>query len=297
MATLLFLDFSDWIYHCIFQDLIPRHLIRAISDRSDDFWVVIGKKYSEIKSFLHQNILKEYKEIDNIFSQNEDHLTCVLAVMSWMKEKEQDVHQNVTAILRQNCGNLSRLFDLIYNPQYPLWDVITRNSRSEHEALALYQTCIIIIATLLTSNNQMINCFANVLANPNYCINMYLPTMAEHRFFSVLPELRTSNGENAMFTCPKGHLYTIGDCTGAVTTSNCPHCKETIGGTDYRLATGNQKISLNPETQAGYKRIIVDGNYSTGVERMSLQGHSVTQFILHTSLLAASFVAPGIVCR
>lgn len=270
----------------------------AISDRSTDFWVILGNKYSEIKSLLLQSNPKDYnKGIGKIFDQNQDSVACVLAVLSWMSEKGKDVQQNVAALIRQRCGNLSKILDWALNPNFLLWNIITTSSRSEHEALTLYQSCIVVIAVLVTSANQMMNGFSDILTNPNCFAKMYLPTMPEHRFFSVLPELRTSNGQNAMYTCPKGHLYTIGDCTGAVTTSNCPQCKEVIGGLEYKPAAGNKRVEMNAETEAGYKRNDVDGNFRTGAERMSLQGHSVTQFILHTSLLVASFVAPGVICR
>ena len=42
------------------------------------------------------------------------------------------------------------------------------------------------------------------------------------------------------FKCPNGHYYVIDDCGGATTTSKCPDCKATVGGTSYRLSAGNQ---------------------------------------------------------
>ena len=42
------------------------------------------------------------------------------------------------------------------------------------------------------------------------------------------------------YKCPKGHYYCIGECGGANQESKCPECKAIIGGTNYRLATGNQ---------------------------------------------------------
>ena len=42
------------------------------------------------------------------------------------------------------------------------------------------------------------------------------------------------------YKCPKGHYYCIGECGGANQESKCPECKAIIGGTNHRLATGNQ---------------------------------------------------------
>jgi hypothetical protein len=42
------------------------------------------------------------------------------------------------------------------------------------------------------------------------------------------------------FKCPNGHYYAIADCGGAVSTSRCPDCKVTVGGTNYRMSAGNK---------------------------------------------------------
>ena len=36
-----------------------------------------------------------------------------------------------------------------------------------------------------------------------------------------------------------GHVYTIGECGGAMERSQCPECKAEIGGAQHRLAEGN----------------------------------------------------------
>ncbi|KAL6075671.1 NFX1-type zinc finger-containing protein 1 [Balamuthia mandrillaris] len=42
------------------------------------------------------------------------------------------------------------------------------------------------------------------------------------------------------FECPNGHVYTIGECGGAMQRSSCPECGEVVGGGDHRLAEGNR---------------------------------------------------------
>ncbi|XP_041378518.1 NFX1-type zinc finger-containing protein 1-like [Gigantopelta aegis] len=41
------------------------------------------------------------------------------------------------------------------------------------------------------------------------------------------------------YKCKNGHIYTIGNCGGAMVTSSCPECGEVIGGQNHRLADGN----------------------------------------------------------
>jgi hypothetical protein len=42
------------------------------------------------------------------------------------------------------------------------------------------------------------------------------------------------------YKCPKGHYYQIGDCGGAMQTSQCQECGEKIGGRNHQLLATNQ---------------------------------------------------------
>mmetsp|Transcript_33938 Transcript_33938/g.71265 ORF Transcript_33938/g.71265 Transcript_33938/m.71265 type:complete len:99 (+) Transcript_33938:463-759(+) len=50
---------------------------------------------------------------------------------------------------------------------------------------------------------------------------------------------RTNGMGNHWYQCPKGHIYVIGDCGGAMTTSQCPECGATIGGQSHVLLSDN----------------------------------------------------------
>jgi hypothetical protein len=43
----------------------------------------------------------------------------------------------------------------------------------------------------------------------------------------------------AVYACPNGHIYTIGDCGGAMERGTCPECGAKIGGEQHRAAEGN----------------------------------------------------------
>jgi hypothetical protein len=51
---------------------------------------------------------------------------------------------------------------------------------------------------------------------------------------------RQSGMGNYWYTCPNGHIYTIGDCGGAMIEAKCPECGSTIGGANHRSAMGNE---------------------------------------------------------
>ncbi|KXZ53505.1 hypothetical protein GPECTOR_7g955 [Gonium pectorale] len=46
-----------------------------------------------------------------------------------------------------------------------------------------------------------------------------------------------------LYSCPNGHLYTIGECGGAMQASTCPECGAVIGGGGHQLAGGNTRAS------------------------------------------------------
>ena len=46
------------------------------------------------------------------------------------------------------------------------------------------------------------------------------------------------------YKCPKGHIYAIGECGGAMQRGKCPECAAVIGGEKHRLEEGNE---LAPE--------------------------------------------------
>ena len=45
------------------------------------------------------------------------------------------------------------------------------------------------------------------------------------------------------YECPNGHIYTIGECGGAMQESCCPECGEQIGGSGHRLQGRNRTAS------------------------------------------------------
>jgi len=62
--------------------------------------------------------------------------------------------------------------------------------------------------------------------------------VTEQERLSILKAMGSVSGH--WYKCPRGHFYYIGECGGAVTSSQCPECGSVIGGGQHRLAAGNR---------------------------------------------------------
>ncbi len=64
------------------------------------------------------------------------------------------------------------------------------------------------------------------------------------------------------FTCTKGHYYCITECGGAMQTSRCPECGETIGGADHRyVPTARLASDMDGATRPAWSSGNEMGNY------------------------------------
>jgi hypothetical protein len=67
---------------------------------------------------------------------------------------------------------------------------------------------------------------------------------------NALREASSIQPKGAWYKCPNGHLYTIGDCGGALVRAKCLECGAVIGGENHRAAEGNRH-SGEPDGSAG----------------------------------------------
>lgn len=72
-------------------------------------------------------------------------------------------------------------------------------------------------------------------------------TSAEKKaiFQAMGKDVGTGNGGfgGHWYQCANGHVYTIGECGGAMQQSRCPECGVVVGGQSHRLAQGNSTAS------------------------------------------------------
>ncbi|XP_065332254.1 NFX1-type zinc finger-containing protein 1-like isoform X1 [Cloeon dipterum] len=85
------------------------------------------------------------------------------------------------------------------------------------------------------------------------CKNVPGLGITETERVEILQAMTGQLKHGSWYQCPKGHVYVIGECGGAMQTSKCPECGATIGGGNHRLTEGNRHFSgMDRSAQAAW---------------------------------------------
>ena len=69
------------------------------------------------------------------------------------------------------------------------------------------------------------------------------------------------------YTCPNGHIFSIGECGGAMQASRCNECGEAIGGGNHALLGTNRRANLMENIAADQGQGNPRGVGDKGLER------------------------------
>lgn len=72
----------------------------------------------------------------------------------------------------------------------------------------------------------------------NYCEDVRYISVSESEKTMIVKAMDLKQGH--WFKCPKGHIYCIDQCGGAMEEGKCPECGSMIGGTQHRLRDDNR---------------------------------------------------------
>ena len=87
------------------------------------------------------------------------------------------------------------------------------------------------------------NCssYLKYITSNNEALSVKYTTVTEEEKKILVKAMGLTQGH--WFKCPKGHIYCIGECGGAMEEAKCPECGSTIGGTQHRLVSDNSLAS------------------------------------------------------
>ncbi|XP_054840650.1 NFX1-type zinc finger-containing protein 1-like [Eublepharis macularius] len=165
------------------------------------------------------------------------------AVEAWLGRREGDTFSaQQLKECRNEIGRISYLANIFvrlssYETQLP--DLPALSSAAVDEALQL-----------LSPQKPFTDADEELLQATLEKIDALLPAsgmrLSEAERVSVVEAMDFGKGH--WYKCPKGHLYTIGECGRAMEESRCPECGAAIGGGQHRLNPSNAAADeiLNP---------------------------------------------------
>lgn len=211
----------------------------------------------------------------------------------WMEDPQ--IRLQLAWLRRGGCGPSSR------NVKRQLRDAYTLDATVAQSLFALTFHVLGLAAKLPGSYLQV------AVERPEGLRQIYLPAQPWDSNQMIFEAMKAESV--TWYRCPKGHLYSIGECGGPVMTTRCSHpgCGAIIGGTGHTPSKGNNRLGTIYEMTHGAARSISRtgyvlgasdiecSNYSRHVERIgySLAFESVCfhRIFLHTALLGGAEVA------
>ncbi|XP_069398075.1 E3 ubiquitin-protein ligase RNF213 isoform X4 [Ovis canadensis] len=104
---------------------------------------------------------------------------------------------------------------------------------------------------LLCGRSQVLGPLKNLAFFPHLMVNAFLPTMPE----DLLPQARNWKGLEGVkwYTCPNGHVCSVGECGMPMVKSLCIDCRAPIGGINHKPEKGFHVINdTTDRTQTGH---------------------------------------------
>eukprot|EP00045_Choanoeca_perplexa_P018322 m.287058 g.287058 ORF g.287058 m.287058 type:complete len:4696 (+) comp17783_c0_seq1:104-14191(+) len=138
------------------------------------------------------------------------------------------------------------------------------------------------ISFLLCSVQRLNSWFTRLLHNPLLIQNRFMPGAPDDDQAAVIAAL----GGVTRYRCQCGYLYVVGECGGVRQQATCPQCKRPVGGVDYQVVAGQERVDEAPIAQVaqrdmrGYQ---LNGTVleQTRVRNLSVLEQHVLDFVVH----------------
>nr|XP_039261340.1 E3 ubiquitin-protein ligase rnf213-alpha-like isoform X1 [Styela clava] len=273
---------TEWFdFICIhnrLKHLVPNKMKRIMNDKVIDYWLILGEEYATMRATLHRMSNEIYSEqLRSCFSDGNDItklLPKILAVINFANNQYIEASKEQMSRWMENT---ELLFAVIRTLGKHIPGISKKQSNILKQLLILTGSVVICQPSLLQN-------FCILCTNPADVEKLFWPGMPVSMYFSIRDALQ-SETQVAVYACPNGHPYIIGECTRPWIESKCPACGETIGGRLHVAAEGNERIEQTEESQAGYQLNSDTAGKDDPSDRMSKQGVALVHFIIHCCML------------
>ena len=286
----------------LFRRLVPENLLPQAGQEKDSYFQadklsLTGGKYRETKTLLLDIAQEsdEEKVLQQIFQgvnlAPDDVTQTLLAASVWFAYDQENpgrlrTFQNLCQRLPQNTS--FQVFNDIIQGQF---EGIRSRNVNPLSQYCLTELMIHFGVIISDSQDSLLRFFREMTTNPEYFIDLYLPTMPATNYASIRTALGVS-GMPKSHVCPNGHPYYIGDCGRPVVQGRCPECGAPIGGTSHRLAQGNRPGEATEQRQTGYHvRKMTSVVPERNLSKLSI---CATRICLHLAMLLGSRNGNGV---
>jgi len=163
--------------------------------------------------------------------------------------RESNSNKSLLAILQQYIESLYFLISLtkkVVSVRKLPDDVTSSNKKMMPEWLETMKTALKAIEILAPSSDTYENCDKIVQSAEKCLRSEFYEEVTKEEKRQIFEAMSNDVGSGVgnfgghWYTCPNGHVYTIGECGGAMQESKCPECGQSVGGHNHhRVARNN----------------------------------------------------------
>ena len=244
----------------LFRRLVPENLLPQADEEKDSYFQadklsLTGERYQNTKCLLldiaqesdERRVVEQIVEGGN--RTGDDTMQILLAVSVWVAYDRGNPAglRTFQTLLQQIPQNTSvQIYVDIVQGQFEQMRCRNASSTSQY---SLSELLIHFGVTVCNSQDNSLQFFRQMAANPMNFVNLYLPTMPGTDFAAIR---NAFDGAFAAHVCPNGHPYYIGQCGRPMELAKCNECGAHIGGTKHKLVQGNRAGEAAQQKQTGY---------------------------------------------
>ena len=236
-----------WKKSAIFLELIPEKILKIVNNREPDIFIFFGKDYKVMRDAIQNSLLlgelSKAKEISKNSSLKCINLwTLAIYYISSTINCDTKYKDNfITCIREENLELAKNTEEILKLNQSLLSNQISPRQKTIETLLFHFKT----VLSNLSYPDYLNDFFCKLFKNPELVRNFYFPTMPEDNTLDVI-----STVGGAFYTCPNGHIYSIGECGQPNQQSKCLDCYEQVGGSNHKF--------VNPMQQSFYQTTYQD---------------------------------------
>ncbi|KAK3585590.1 hypothetical protein CHS0354_036776 [Potamilus streckersoni] len=295
--------------------------VNEVSDR----YIVCGPDYVRIRDAVTkvahgENIekLDEAVKKSTVFDKGSEILVCLalhreITLASLHDHDGKKFSQKAIESLQNYCTNaehlknkeiIQALIQNTYGKQVAFLRVIPGLDLQQQGVLCLLVHCDLVLRNL-HGERTLMQPLIRMATQPETLTDPYLPTMPQEDVADIKAALLAARGRPnmddnpAIYRCPNGHPYMIGNCGRPAQEATCKECGAQIGGLNHALLPGNAPDNQQDMTETGHILGAASRRAQGAVpeREMSPAYCAVVRLMLHLSMMLGANHNPEAICQ